>query len=161
MRNGYSRGACSAFFQGLHLWLQEQQGAEPTLPCAAHVPTVINDPVLPARLPPALPVRPAEAERSLQVAGNRDRPAWSAHGEEKRERCPASLPRSDRPLTLCTLTGLSALLIGINVLFLKSSNHFQAFLPPSDPVNTLFTPKHRVSPASPPVSAVCRHTQHM
>lgn len=107
MMNGYFRGACSAFFQGLHLWLQERQGAEPTLLCAAHVPTAINDPLLPARLPPALPVRPAEAERSLQMAGNRDRPAWSAHGEEKGKRCPASLPRSDRPLTHYTLTGLS------------------------------------------------------
>lgn len=56
----------------------------------------------PGLLPATLPMRPVEAMRSLQKAGNQDRQALSGHSEEKEKRCPTSLLPIDGPLTfLC------------------------------------------------------------
>lgn len=57
----------------------------------------------PGLLPTTLPMRPVEAMRSLQMAGNQDRQALSGCGEEKEKRCPTSLLPIDGPLTfLCS-----------------------------------------------------------
>lgn len=69
---------------------------------AAHLPTVINDSLLPAPLPATLPMRPEEALRYLQMVRRQAGQALSAHGEEEEERGPGSFP-IDRPLTHTSL----------------------------------------------------------